>query len=172
MKKISLITAADRITAAGGRIAALCAIVMMVIVTVVVVLRYGAGYGNIALQESVTYLHSCLFMLGVSYALKTDAHVRVDIFYRRFSSRTKAWLNAVCGVIFLLPFSAFIFYVSTDFIIGSWRIYESSSEPGGIPAVFLLKTLIAVMSVGLFLQGVAEVLRNTCILVSEEEAVE
>ena len=57
---------------------------------IVVVTRYFLEVGSIALQESVTYLHCLVFMLGLAFTLKHDGHVRVDIFYRGFSPKSKA----------------------------------------------------------------------------------
>jgi TRAP-type mannitol/chloroaromatic compound transport system permease small subunit len=103
-------------------------------------------------------------MLGAAYALKRGAHVRVDIFYRRFSPRTRAWVDALGGIVFLMPFCLFVLGVSWQFVTESWAIREISSEPGGIPAVYLLKTLIPLMAINLLLQGIAETLRNALVL--------
>jgi TRAP-type mannitol/chloroaromatic compound transport system permease small subunit len=100
---VSLIHAIDRFTSASGRLLAWCALAMALATSVVVLLRYGFSTGAIALQESITYLHGSLFMLGVAYALRSGAHVRVDIFYRDFSPRQRAWVNALGGIVFLLP---------------------------------------------------------------------
>ena len=121
-------------------------------------------------QEGVTYMHACLFMLGAAYALKSGAHVRVDIFYRNFSPRTRAWVNSVGGIVFLMPLCAFIFFSSWNYVSESWIVRETSPEPGGIPAVFLLKSVIPLMALNLFLQGLAEILRNALVLVEEPTA--
>jgi TRAP-type mannitol/chloroaromatic compound transport system permease small subunit len=142
----------------------------MVIVTLaVVVLRYGFAIGSVAMQESITYLHAAVFLLGAAYTLKRDGHVRVDIFYRSFSPTGQAWVNAIGGILFLLPLCAFIVYISWDFVAASWRIREASGNAGGIPAVFLLKSLIPLMAVSLAIQGVAETLKNLLILVEGSE---
>ena len=106
---------------------------------------------------------------GAAYTLKTEGHVRVDIFYQRFSTRTRAWVNSLGGIVFLLPLCLFILGVSWNYVAESWAIRETSPEPGGIPAVFLLKTLLPVMALNLLLQGTAETLRNALILVEEPE---
>ena len=123
---------------------------------------------SIAAQESVTYMHGSLFLLGAAYALKSGAHVRVDIFYRGFSARTKAWVNSVGGIVFLLPLCVFILMSSWDYAGESWAMFETSAEPGGIPAVFLLKSLVPLIAITLALQGIAEILRNALILVEGE----
>ena len=112
---------------------------------------------------------AALFLLGAAYALKTGAHVRVDIFYRNFSARTRAWVNSLGGIVFLLPLCAFIIASSWDYVAESWAMRESSPEPGGIPAVFLLKTLLPVAAITLALQGIAEVLRSALYLVEGAE---
>ncbi len=157
----------DRFTDRSGRLLAWLALAMALVTTVVVVQRYGFNAGSIAAQEAVTYMHGCLFMLGAAYALKTDSHVRVDIFYRNFSPRTRAWINSLGGIVFLLPLCAFIGFASWNYVSESWLIRETSPEPGGIPAVFLLKSLIPLMAFNLFLQGLAETLRNALLLVEE-----
>lgn len=155
-----LVSAIDTFTEWTGKIIAWLAAAMAVLTTVVVVMRYGFSTGSIAGQEAVTYLHATLFMLGAAYALKTDAHVRVDIFYRRFSPTAQAWVNALGGIVFLLPLCLLIMMISSDYVRQAWRIREISVDSGGIPAVFLLKSLIPAMALTLLLQGIAEILRN------------
>lgn len=158
----------DTFTDYSGRVLAWLGLAMAALTALIVFLRYGFNYGSIAAQEAVIYMHACLFMLGAAYTLKVGGHVRVDIFYQNFGPRGQAWVNALGGIIFLLPFCAFILGVSWQYVAGSWAIMESSPEPGGIPAVFLLKTLIPLMAVNLFCQGLAEVLRNALVLVEHE----
>ncbi|ARN73926.1 TRAP transporter small permease subunit [Oceanicoccus sagamiensis] len=155
----------DQLSELTGRMLAWLSLLMMVLLCAVVVLRYVFEVGSISLQEAVTYLHASIFMLGAAYTLKQDGHVRVDIFYRNFSARGKAWINSLGGIIFLLPLCAYIFFISWDFVVQSWDIREVSTEPGGIPAVFLLKTLIPIMAINLGLQALAEILRSAMVLV-------
>lgn len=142
---------------------------MALVTTVVVILRYGFAIGAIAAQEGVLYLHATAFLLGSSYTLLQDQHVRVDIFYRQFSPRSRAWVNAAGHVVFTLPVCALIALGSLDYVSEAWRIRESSPEPGGIPAVYLLKTLIPTMATLLGLQAVSETLKALAILVTAEE---
>ena len=160
----------DIFTDRCGRLLAWLVLAMALLTTVVVVLRYGFNTGSIMAQEAVTYMHGCLFMLGAAYALKSGAHVRVDIFYRSFSERGRAWVNSLGGIVFLMPLCAFIGVSSWSYVTESWAILETSPEPGGIPAVFLLKSLLPLMAVNLFLQGLAETLRSTLVLVDEPGA--
>ena len=160
----------DAFTEATGRALAWCIPVMMLVTAAVVVMRYGFGQGLTAMQESVSYLHGSVFMLGAAYALKHGAHVRVDIFYQRFSPRQRAWIDSLGTLIFLLPLCGLILLSSWDFSAKAWEIREASVEPGGIPAVFLLKSLIPLMAVNLALQGLAELLRNALVLIEGDGA--
>jgi TRAP-type mannitol/chloroaromatic compound transport system permease small subunit len=165
----SFIAIVDRFTESFGRLLAWLVLLMMLAMATVVVLRYGLEVGSIALQESITYMHASLFMLGLAYTLKHNGHVRVDIFYRHFSPRQQAWVNSLGGIIFLVPLCLFIVGISWDFVSQSWAIAEVSTEPGGIPAVFLLKALLPAMAINLLIQGVTEVLRNSLVLLGNDE---
>ena len=163
-----MVRSIDAFTDFSGRILAWLCLAMAAVTTAIVLMRYGFNVGSIAAQEAVTYMHGSLFMLGAAYTLKVGGQVRVDIFYQHFSVRTKAWIDSLGGIIFLLPLCAFILGVSWNYVAESWAILETSPEPGGIPAVFLLKSLMPLMAVNLFCQGLAEVVRNALILVEGE----
>ena len=154
----------DRLSRYTGKLAGYLCLVMAAVTGLVVLLRYGFNIGSIALQETISYLHAAVFMLGAAFTLQRGAHVRVDIFYRRCSRRSRAWIDSVGTIVFLMPLCVFIAWVSWDYMLDSWSIGESSADPGGLPAVFLLKTLIPVMAIALLLQGFAEILRNLAIL--------
>lgn len=126
----------------------------------VVVLRYGFDIGAVVLQESVIYLHATAFMLGIAYTMKVDEHVRVDVIYGRLSGRQQAWVNLAGHLLFLLPVALTIGIGSLPYVTASWHILEGSPEVGGIPGIFVLKTLIPVMATLVTLQGLAEIARN------------
>lgn len=159
----------DTATEYSGRLLAWLTLAMALLTGVIVVLRYGFGIGSIPAQEAVIYMHGSLFLLGAAYALKVGAHVRVDIFYRNFSARNRAWVDSLGGIVFLLPLCVFILISSTDYVSASWAMRETSAEPGGIPAVFLLKSLIPLMAITLALQAVAEIFRNALVLAGTVE---
>lgn len=163
-----LVNSIDRFTAISGSVLAWCTLLMALITTTVVILRYGFSTGAIALQESITYLHGSLFMLGVAYALYSGAHVRVDIFYRDFTARQKAWVNALGGIVFLLPLCVVVVVLSWGYVADSWAVRESSPEPGGIPFLYLLKSLLPLMAINLAIAGCADILRNAVLLVRGE----
>lgn len=159
-----LVCSAEAIAHYTGRCVAWLTLLMMLLTCLVVLLRYGFGIGSIALQESVLYLHALVFMLGAAYTLKDDEHVRVDVFYRDFSATKKAWVNILGGIFFLLPFTIYTTYLSLDYVSASWRVLETSPEPGGLPFVYLLKTLIPIMMVCLIVQGLADIAKNIAVV--------
>ena len=124
--------------------------------TVVVVLRYGFNIGWIALQESTIYMHATALMLGMGYVLQQDGHVRVDIFYRNFDANRKAKINVFGHLFFLIPTCVFLIVMSWNYVLQSWMIWEGSQESGGLPFIFILKSLILIMPVLLILQAMNE----------------
>ena len=154
---------ADRIDSLNehvGRVIGWLALAMVAVTFVIVVLRYLFNVGWISLQESVTWMHAVVFGLGAAFALRRDGHVRVDIFYARMTIRGQAWVNLLGTLFLLLPTCAFIFWVSWDYVAASWSVREASAEAGGLPGIFLLKSVILVMVALLLLQGVALAIRS------------
>jgi len=159
-----LIDAIDHFSELTGRAVAWLTLLMVLLTFIIVVLRYGFDSGWIALQESVTWLHATVFMLGASYALKRDSHVRVDIFYQKYSPRGRALVNLIGSLLLLLPVCLFIFLASWDYVLGAWAIGENSAETGGLAALYLLKSLLLMMPALLILQALAHSLRAWLIL--------
>ena len=152
----------DRLSTVIGRGASWLTLLMVVVTFVVVVMRYVFDAGYIWIQESVIWMHAVVFMLGAAYTLHDEEHVRVDVFYRNMSPRRRAWVNLVGVVVFLLPLCAFLAWNSWDFVVQSWRIGESSREPGGLPYPFLplLKSALLLMPLTVSLQGLSLLLKS------------
>ncbi len=159
-----LVTAIGAFTDLTGRVISWFTLIMVILTFTIVVLRYVFNLGWIAMQESVLYFHGSVFMLGAAYTFKQDAHVRVDIFYHKFSKRNKAWVDLFGTLLLLFPVCIFILIISFDYVSLSWRILEESSEAGGLPFVYLSKSFILLFALTLFLQGVAEVAKNLLVL--------
>ena len=145
----------DGLSERTGQVIAWLTLGTVLLTFTVVVLRYGFDTGSIAMQEAVSYLHAAVFMLGAAYTLKHDGHVRVDIVYRRLSSRGRAMVNLLGTLLLLLPVCLSLLASSWEYVAISWSLHEGSQEAGGLDAVFLLKTAIPVMAVLLLLQGIA-----------------
>jgi len=150
----------DGINEGLGRAVSWLSLCMVLVTFLIVVLRYAFDLGWIWLQESVTFMHAALFLVGAAYTLKHKGHVRVDIFFRRFSPQGQAWVDLLGSLLLLLPVCLFIFSVSWGYVVQSWSLYEGSQEAGGLDGVFLLKTLILLMAGLLVLQGLVMVIRN------------
>lgn len=150
----------DRVLDRLGQAISWLNLLMAIIVLVIVVLRYWLSIGSVALQESITYLHAALFMLGISYTLQHNGHVRVDIFYRNFSARRRALVDLAGLIIFLIPTCVLIIVSSWDYVNASWATGERSEESSGIAFVYGLKTLMIIMPSLLIVQGIAGGLRH------------
>jgi len=133
---------------------------MAFVTVLIVVLRYAFSQGAIVLQESVIYMHALVVMLGIPYALKEDRHVRVDLIYARLTERSRIYIDVIGHLICLVPVCVCVVYFSASYVLSSWRVLEGSPEVGGIPGMFLLKSLIPIMAASLLVQGLAEAARG------------
>jgi len=145
-------------------------IVAMVLITFFnVVMRYGFNFGLIAIQESIIYFHSFVFMLAIAYTYKHNEHVRVDIFYSRYSNTQKAWADLLGTLFLLLPFCIYLISSSWEYSANSWKLLEGSREAGGLPLIFILKTLVPLMPALLLLQGISTVCSSIVTIRSQRE---
>lgn len=156
----------ERINILVGRTVSWLVLTIVLTTFFIVVMRYLFDSGWIWLQESVTWMHAAIFMLAAAYTLAREEHVRVDIFYRRFSPRGRALVDTVGTLFLLMPVAIFILVESWDYVMISWRIRETSPEAGGLiyPFPSILKSLIPMMSVMLLLQGAVLLSRSIDIL--------
>ena len=157
---LKLVNKLENINEWVGRFIAWLTLLIVLVTFLVVILRYGFDFGSIALQESTSYFHAFVFMLGAAYTLKHDGHVRVDIFYRKMNKTKKAWVDLLGTVLLLFPVCLFILISSWDYVFVSWGLLEESGEAGGLAYVYILKTALLIMPILLMLQGTALVLRN------------
>ena len=152
----------DRVSIATGHFASWLTLAMVVVTVVIVVLRYVFDTGLIWLQESLTWMHAVVFMLGAAYTLQQEEHVRVDIFYRDMSARRQAVVNLLGVLIFMLPMCLLLVWTAWDYVAASWSIGEVSRNAGGLPYPFvpLLKTALIIMPLTVAAQGVSLVMRS------------
>lgn len=149
---------------AVGRLSIVLVLAMAAIQFSTVILRYVFGMNFIAVQESVTYLHGAVFLLAGGYALLTDDHVRVDIFYRDASPRKKALVDLAGTYLLLLPFCFVGLWAAAPYVADAWAVREGSVEQSGIKGVYLLKTLIPIYLTLLALAGLVLGTRAAAIL--------
>ena len=164
LKQISM--ACDRLSLIIGKALSWLSVAMVLISSAVVLVRLCLGIGSIAAQEAIVYAHATLFMLCLGFNLQQNAHVRVDVFYHHFSEYTRAWVNSCGTILFLLPFAFFLMFVSGEFVERAWQVKEGSIDPGGLPYIYLLKTLIPTAGLLLGIQGLGEVFKNLYIIYS------
>lgn len=149
----------DRLNTAVGRSAAWLCLFVVAVQFAVVVLRYVFGMGSIWLSESIIYGHAALFMMAAAWTLRGGGHVRVDVFYADAKPRTRALIDLCGSILLLLPFMLVLAWFALPYVARSWAILETSPETSGIPAVFLLKTLIPLFALLMALQGIAQAIR-------------
>ncbi len=159
----------DRLNDAIGRSVAWLTLAMVLIAFTVVVLRYVYAIGWVGMQESYVWLHGMVFMVGAGYTLLHDGHVRIDIIYGPAGDRYKAVIDLFGSLLLLLPMVLIVFLVSLDYVASSWGKLEESREAGGLPGLFLLKTVIPVFCLLLGLQGLALAGRSLLLLSGNRE---
>ena len=150
----------DAINRAVGAVVRWAALLMALLQFGIVLLRYVFGVSSIALNESILYLHGALFMLGAGYTLLVGGHVRVDVFYARAADRTRRAIDIFGHLFLLMPAMAVLLYWSWPTVRNSWAILEGPISVGGIPASFLLKSLIPAFCLLLLIQSAACLLRD------------
>ena len=106
------------------------------------------------------YMHAFIFLFGISICLKEDSHVRIDIFSSKLGVAYRQLIDQIGLIIFIIPFCLFVIYESTSMITRSWVMLEGSSEPGGLPFVFVLKSSIYLFSFLIFIQAVNKFLNK------------
>jgi len=147
-----------------GHIAAVALIALIFLVVYDALMRYLFQSGSIALQELEWHLFDVVIMLGIAYTLQRASHVRVDIFYDRFSERMRCIVNIIGSLFFILPFSLLIIYVGFDFVLISFGQMEASSDPGGLPYRYIVKSLMPLSFLLLIIQTINEVYKELRLL--------
>lgn len=162
----------DALNERVGRAVAWLTLAIVLVQFLVVVGRYVFGIGSIWVQELITYMFGFLFTLAAAYTLRHDGHVRVDIFYREAAPRTKALVNLLGSVFFLIPICVLIFWVAWPYVTQSWAILERSQETSGIPARYLQKTAILAFAVLMALQGASLAIHSVLALRGDDSELD
>ena len=134
--------------------------IMFGLVIINILLRYIFNINFIFLQELVMYLHAFIFLFGVSICLRDDSHVRIDVVTNKLRKKNKIIIDLIGYVVLVIPFCFFVIYESTTMISQSWSMLEGSSEPGGLPIVYILKSSIYIFSLLLLIQTIGKISRN------------
>ena len=147
-----------------GYLAALALAALILLVVYDALMRYLFQSGSIALQELEWHLFDVVIMLGIAYTLQRASHVRVDIFYDQYSDKMRHIVNIIGAIFFILPFSLMIIYVGFDFVLLSFEQLEASSDPGGLPYRYIVKSLLPIAFVLLIVQTLSEVYKEFILL--------
>ena len=162
----------DRFTGGLGRVLRWLTLAMVLIAAANAVLRYAGRFVGMNLTSNATieaqwYLFSIVFLLGATVAVQRDAHVRVDVFYGRLTARGRAIIDLAGGLLLLIPFSWFAFWVCSPSVRASVAVWEVSPDPGGLPR-WPIKSLMLVCFGLLMAQGGSEVVKRLAFLVGVE----
>ncbi|MEP0984567.1 TRAP transporter small permease subunit [Ekhidna sp.] len=154
----------DNLNKTIGAIVSWLSLILVLVIVVDVILRYTLSITSAASFELEWHLFATIFLLGAAYTLQEDKHVRVDVFYHRFSDKSKAWVNLIGTLLLLLPFCGIAFWESLSFVSTSFNLAETSPQPGGLPARWLIKSTIPIGFFLLGLQGISLILQSIKIL--------
>lgn len=132
--------------------------------------RWIFNFGDPKIDESQWWLFSIIFLLAAGYALLYNDHVRVDIIYSLLPKKHQAWIDLLCTLLFLFPWSLLVILTSRRFIIASWEMREASADPGGLPAYYVLKAMIPIGFALMMLQGVSEIYKKIQIIRQAKES--
>ncbi|HHP7242146.1 MAG TPA: TRAP transporter small permease subunit [Cyclobacteriaceae bacterium] len=158
--KDRVIQVLDRITLSVGKLTSWLSFILVILITIDVVLRYVFNLSWAGLYELEWHLFAMIFLLGASYTLQEDKHVRVDLFYNNLPVRTKALINLIGYALFILPFCVVVFITSLPFVYDAYYIMEGSPDAGGLPARFVIKAFIPLAMLLLTLQSLSLILKS------------
>lgn len=151
-----------------GNVFAWLSLAIVVVCFTVVVQRYFFATTHLWMQDLYVWLNGAMFTAVAGFALLRNDHVRVDIFYRPAQTRTKAIIDMVGVVLFLLPFCWIVFQYGWPFVARSWRIHEGSANVGGMPGLYILKSFILVFAALIALQGLAMLMRSILVIAHKQ----
>ena len=161
----------ENITSKIGKKVSWLILFMTLIAFSVALLRYFFNIGFVWMQELYIWMHGLVFLLAAAYTLQEDKHVRVDIFYRRFSETYKAYVNIFFSILFIIPFILIVSKYSIPYILKSWISLEKSREAGGVKFLYIYKTSIILFCFFLFIQTIALILRCVLVINKKEEKI-
>ena len=164
------VTVVDNLNEKVGKGVSWLTAILVLVVCFDVFTRYVLNKSSIAVPEMEWHLFAVIFLIGAAYTLKHDRHVRVDVLYLKFSAKTKAWINLLGSLIFLIPLTIVVIISSKNFVLNSFRVNETSPDPGGLPARYLLKAAIPLAFLLLLLQGVSLAMKSLFKIIDDQKS--
>ena len=156
---MNLLTKIDRITAAIGKLSAILLLLLLLNVFYDVIMRYLFNDVSIGMQELEWHLYATLFLLGISYTLSQNGHVRVDVIYNQLSPGRQAMIDIGGTLLLLIPFALLISWYGVGFVADSYQLGEGSGDPGGLPYRWVIKAMIPLSFLLLILSSIGFMLR-------------
>lgn len=150
----------DRLNDKIGHLISWLTTILVLVVCYDVFTRYLLKKSSVAVQEIEWHIFAVIFLIAGGYTLKYDKHVRVDVFYAKLNDRQKAWVDLIGDIVFLIPFSLLIIITSKNFVLNSFVIRETSPDPGGLPARYILKSCIPAGFILILLQGISNLFKS------------
>ena len=163
----TIATLIDGISESLGRAVSWLTTVLVIIFCYDVIMRYLFNNTAVWITELEWHLFSLIFLLGAAFAYRHDKHVRVDVFYTKFSAKGKAWVNLIGILVFLIPWCLVVIRASYRYANYSLKLMEGSPNPGGLPYRFIIKFSITVGIVLLLLQAISELCKALISLTSK-----
>jgi TRAP-type mannitol/chloroaromatic compound transport system permease small subunit len=157
---LSIITLIEFIIRWIGEKSSYINVLLVMIICIDVFMRYILNTTQTWVIELEWHLFALIFLLGASYTLQEDQHVRVDLFYADRSNKSKAWINLAGTLLFLVPWCLILINSSFNYATNSWMMNEGSPNPGGLPARYIIKYCMTFGFVLLLLQGIAVIYRS------------
>lgn len=149
----------DRTSVIVGQVTSYLVLVSIILITISVILRYFFSRTYVALDEFQYYCYSIIFLFGFSYVYKEDGHIKVDIFYQKLSGKKKIIINLLGTLFLTIPWTAAICYFSFKYFQRSYAVAERSTQPTGLPALYILKFILFLAFVMLLMQAVAKAIQ-------------
>lgn len=159
--------AIDKITDKTGKYISWLTTILVLLVCYDVAARYIFKFSSVAVQELEWHIFAAIFLLGASYTLKTNQHVRVDLVYSRLTPKKQAFIDLAGTLVFLIPFCIIIIISSENFVINSFIMGESSPDPGGLPARYIIKAILPISFFLLLIQGFSLLINSIFVLLEK-----
>lgn len=167
VQAVPIADALDKFILNIGKVVSWANLLLIIVTIVQVILRYGFRHGLVMLEELEWHLYSFAFMIGLSYALITDSHVRVDVITSRFSRRTREMIDVIGHIFLLIPFLVVLIYYGWEFAHSSFVLSEKSGTPLGLPFRWIIKSVIPISCVLLLIAAVSRIIRSIAVIKGE-----
>ncbi|MGR3198574.1 MAG: TRAP transporter small permease subunit [Paracoccus sp. (in: a-proteobacteria)] len=153
----------DRVNTVIGRGVAWLILLAIVVSSVNAVVRKVFSISSNAWLELQWYLYGGAFMLAAAYTLLTNEHIRIDIIYGRWSRRVQHWIDLIGTLLFLLPFTSIMLYLTWPAFTRAWSNGEISMNAGGLP-LWPARAILAAGFTLLFVQGISELIKKIAVM--------